>query len=74
MKPPSFEYFRPGSLAEALELLAARDDAKPLAGGQSLIPALNFRLAAPAALIDLNRIGRSRGSRPLRTAGCGSAP
>lgn len=56
MKPPAFEYFRPESLDEALALLAARPDAKPLAGGQSLIPAMNFRLAAPAALVDLNRL------------------
>lgn len=56
MKPPVFEYFRAGSPDEALALLAARPDAKPLAGGQSLIPAMNFRLASPAALVDLNRL------------------
>ena len=54
MKPPAFEYHRADSLRSALTLLADRDDAKPLAGGQSLIPAMNFRLAAPAALVDLN--------------------
>jgi CO/xanthine dehydrogenase FAD-binding subunit len=54
VKPPVFAYHRPGTLAEALDLLAEAPDAKPLAGGQSLIPAMNFRLAAPAALVDLN--------------------
>ena len=57
MKPAPFEYFRPGSVDEALELLAQHGwDAKLLAGGQSLVPAMNFRLAAPGVLIDLNRI------------------
>ena len=58
MKPASFEYYRPQSLDEALSLLAEHaGDAKPLAGGQSLIPAMNFRLAAPAVLVDLNALG-----------------
>ena len=57
MKPASFQYHRPGSADEALALLAEHGyDAKLLAGGQSLVPAMNFRLAAPAVLIDLNRI------------------
>ena len=57
MKPAPFEYFRPSSLDEALSLLAEHgSDAKPLAGGQSLIPAMNFRLATPAVLVDLNAI------------------
>jgi CO/xanthine dehydrogenase FAD-binding subunit len=57
MKPAPFEYHQARSLPEALALLADHaGDAKPLAGGQSLIPAMNFRLAAPAALIDLNSI------------------
>src|SRR5687767_10440134 len=57
MKPAPFEYFRPRSLDEALALLAEHgSDAKPLAGGQSLIPAMNFRLATPAVLVDLNEI------------------
>lgn len=57
MKPPAFEYVVPETLDQALSLLDDYgDDAKPLAGGQSLIPLLNFRLARPAALIDLNRI------------------
>jgi CO/xanthine dehydrogenase FAD-binding subunit len=55
VKPASFEYFSPGTLDEALTLLEQHGtDAKPLAGGQSLIPAMNFRLATPAVLVDLN--------------------
>ena len=57
MKPAPFEYHRPASVDEALALLAEHGyDAKLLAGGQSLVPAMNFRLAAPAVLVDLNRI------------------
>ena len=57
MKPAPFEYFRPQTLDEALSLLAEHGgDAKPLAGGQSLIPAMNFRLATPAVLVDLNAL------------------
>ncbi len=57
MKPAPFEYVAPRSLAEALGALAgAGDDTKLLAGGQSLIPLLNMRLAAPARLIDLGRV------------------
>jgi carbon-monoxide dehydrogenase medium subunit len=55
MKPAPFEYYRPTTLDAALALLAEHgDEAKPLAGGQSLIPAMNFRLGQPAILIDLN--------------------
>lgn len=57
MKPASFEYLAPDSLDAALDALARHGwDAKLLAGGQSLIPVMNFRLAQPAVLIDLNRI------------------
>jgi xanthine dehydrogenase iron-sulfur cluster and FAD-binding subunit A len=56
MKPSAFDYRAPTSLDEALALLAANPDAKLLAGGQSLVPVLNFRLAAPPLLVDLNRI------------------
>jgi len=57
MKPPRFEYHAPTTVEEALGLLTRyRGDAKVLAGGQSLMPLLNFRLVRPAALIDLNRI------------------
>ena len=57
MKPASFDYYSPESLTEALQLLAQyRDTARPLAGGQSLVPMMNFRLARPALLIDLNNL------------------
>ena len=57
MKPAQFAYHRPETVDEGLALLAAHGaEAKPLAGGQSLIPAMNFRLARPAVLVDLNRI------------------
>ena len=58
MKPPVFDYEDPATLDEALVLLAEHgEDARPLAGGQSLVPLLNFRLAAPAVVIDLNGVG-----------------
>lgn len=64
MKPPKFAYHDPRSAAEALQLLAAHgDEGKVLAGGQSLVPLLNFRLAGPDHLIDLNRIGSLAGIR-----------
>jgi CO/xanthine dehydrogenase FAD-binding subunit len=57
VKPPRFDYHAPRSLDETLVLLGRYGgDAKLLAGGQSLMPLLNFRLARPAALIDLNRV------------------
>jgi len=56
VKPAPFAYHRPDTLDEALELLAQDEDAKPLAGGQSLVPMLNFRLARPSALVDLSAI------------------
>ncbi len=57
MKPPRFDYHAPTSVEEALALLQRYDgDAKLLAGGQSLMPLLNFRLSRPAALVDLNRM------------------
>ena len=57
LKPAPFRYERPESLEEALALLAEHgDDARPLAGGQSLVPMLNFRLATPAVLVDINRL------------------
>jgi carbon-monoxide dehydrogenase medium subunit len=68
MKPAPFRYFAPKSIDEALDLLAEHGwDAKPLAGGQSLAPTMNFRLAQPAVLIDLNGVDalfflRSQGS------------
>jgi len=56
LKLPAFDYAAPQTLAEAIDLLAAHEDALPLAGGQSLIPILAFRLAAPSLLVDLRRI------------------
>jgi carbon-monoxide dehydrogenase medium subunit len=57
MKPAPFEYHVPDSLEEALDLMSQHaDEAKILAGGQSLVPAMNFRIAQPARLVDLNRV------------------
>jgi carbon-monoxide dehydrogenase medium subunit len=56
MIPGEFDYHAPTSLDEAIGLLAKHEDAKILAGGQSLIPAMRFRLANPATLIDINNI------------------
>ena len=64
MKPPKFDYFVPTDIDDALALIAEHgEDARFLAGGQSLVPMLNFRVAAPSALIDLNRIADLRGVR-----------
>jgi carbon-monoxide dehydrogenase medium subunit len=58
MKPAPFEYYVPDSIEQAVELLHQHgDNAKLLAGGQSLVPAMNFRVVQPSVLIDLNRIG-----------------
>lgn len=56
MKPAPFSYSRPTTLDEALASLAADPDAKVLAGGQSLVPLLSMRLAAPSALVDINAV------------------
>lgn len=57
MIPVAFEYRRPADLGEALAVLAEHgDDAKPIAGGHSLLPMMKLRLAAPAVLVDLGRI------------------
>jgi aerobic carbon-monoxide dehydrogenase medium subunit len=57
LKPAKFVYHAPNSIAEALSLLTRyAGEARVLAGGQSLIPMMNFRIAAPAAIIDLNRV------------------
>jgi carbon-monoxide dehydrogenase medium subunit len=57
MYPPSFEYFAPATIDEALSILERYgDDAKILAGGQSLIPLMKLRFASPRALVDVNRI------------------
>jgi aerobic carbon-monoxide dehydrogenase medium subunit len=57
MKPAPFEYFAPRTLDVALDLLAVHgEEGKVLAGGQSLVPAMNFRLARPKSLVDINRV------------------
>lgn len=57
MKPARFDYHRPASVEEAIAVLARYDgEARILAGGQSLVPMMNFRVATPAALVDINRI------------------
>ena len=56
MIPAPFDYFSPGSLQEAIDLLSSREDAKVLAGGQSLVPLMKLRLAKPRSIIDLSRI------------------
>jgi carbon-monoxide dehydrogenase medium subunit len=60
VKPVAFDYVAAHSLEEALEALARDEDAKPIAGGQSLVPALNMRLVRPTLLVDLNRAGLDR--------------
>ncbi len=70
MKPPPFEYYNPTTVDEALSLLAEHGyDAKPLAGGQSLIPIMNFRLAQPAILVDLNNISELSYIQPDKGGG-----
>ncbi|MDQ1517873.1 MAG: aerobic carbon-monoxide dehydrogenase medium subunit [Actinomycetota bacterium] len=62
MKPPAFRYERPETVADALALLAEHgDEARPLAGGQSLVPMLNLRLAAPGVVVDLNGLAAPGG-------------
>jgi len=56
MIPPSFDYVAPKTLSDAVAALGQYENAKILAGGQSLIPLMRFRLASPAVLIDLNRV------------------
>jgi carbon-monoxide dehydrogenase medium subunit len=57
MKPAKFDYLRPSSLPQALEMLAGSNgEVKILAGGQSLVPMMNFRVARPEKLIDINRL------------------
>jgi CO/xanthine dehydrogenase FAD-binding subunit len=69
MKPAKFDYYAPNSIEEALELLVRYDgEARVLAGGQSLVPMMNFRLAAPAAIVDLNRIAGMNFIRQVRDA------
>lgn len=61
MYAPEFDYHRANSVAEAIQLLGANDNARLLAGGQSLIPLMKLRLARPSALIDIGRIAELKG-------------
>src|SRR5580704_8187692 len=60
MKLPAFEYACPATVAEAVTLLASRDEAKLLAGGQSLVPMMAFRIASPSLLVDLRKLSELR--------------
>src|SRR2546430_3386347 len=65
MKPPKFRYFAPQSVEEALALLVEHaDEARVLAGGQSLVPLMNMRLAHPDMLVDINGISELAYVRP----------
>ncbi len=61
MRPANFDYHRPTSVAEAVRLLGSTNGAKALAGGHSLIPALNLRLSQPPALVDIGRLDELKG-------------
>jgi aerobic carbon-monoxide dehydrogenase medium subunit len=68
MKAARFAYARPASIAEALALLQKHgDDARVLAGGQSLVPMMNFRVAAPRVLVDINRIAALTGVKVTKS-------
>ena len=69
MKPALFAYRRPGSLPEAVAALAGEPGAKVLAGGQSLVPLLSMRLAAPSMLVDLGGLAELRGIIPTAEGG-----
>jgi CO/xanthine dehydrogenase FAD-binding subunit len=68
MKPAPFDYVRPDTLAEACALLAGDEDARLIAGGQTLVPMLAMRLARPARLIDILRLPELAGIREERGA------
>ena len=61
MKPPAFGYHDPGTVSEAVNLLATLPNARVLAGGQSLMPMLNMRVVLPDHLIDLNGVAEMSG-------------
>jgi carbon-monoxide dehydrogenase medium subunit len=69
MYPPKFDYYRASSVEEAVSLLGQHSGAKLLAGGHSLIPTMNLRLADPGVVIDLGRIDDLKGITPLRDGG-----
>ena len=61
MKPAKFDYFAPTNIIDALALISDQgENSRFLAGGQSLVSMMNFRMAVPSALIDLNRIAELR--------------
>src|SRR5260370_27760067 len=71
MKPAPFAYYAPSSVADALDAISRADDPedlKVLAGGQSLVPLLNLRLAQPGTLLDINQLDREWGSIELDPA------
>jgi carbon-monoxide dehydrogenase medium subunit len=68
MYPASFEYYRPKNLKEALSLLRKNKDAKLLAGGHSLLPAMKLRVSSPSALIDIGRIKGLDGIKASKTS------
>ena len=74
MFPSKFDYHRPSSVQEAVQILSDNPDAKVLAGGHSLIPVMKLRLATPSALVDIGRIealqGISRANGSLRIGAC----
>ena len=67
MKPPPFSYHDPATLQQAVDLLATLDNAKPLAGGQSLMPMLNMRFVLPDHVVDLNGVAELSGVRITKT-------
>jgi hypothetical protein len=72
MKPAPFAYYAPSSVADALDAISRADDPedlKVLAGGQSLVPMLNLRLAQPGTLLDINGLGREWGEHRARSGG-----
>ena len=73
MKPAPFDYVRPGSLDDALAALAGDPGAKVLAGGQSLVPLLSMRLAAPSRLVDINGLPGLDSDRGAGPTASGSA-
>jgi carbon-monoxide dehydrogenase medium subunit len=61
VKPAKFDYFRADTTVEAVEALSANPDSKIMAGGQSLVPLMNMRLAVPSALVDISRVAELSG-------------
>ena len=73
MKPAAFEYHSPTSVVDALNLLGSLENARPLAGGQSMIPMMNFRFLQPDHLVDLGNISELKGIKVSGgTAFCGA--